>query len=223
MSEQLYLARKTIIEMLEDRGYENNFIKTMAYSYFKELYKIFDNYSGVFDLDAKNDKGDRTIVKFVKTLNSKISHTNGIIETSDSTSAKKELKNLLEFVKEALFLDNNDTVIFVVCYGNDLHEMHYTFENTNKNTQLFHINRLIFNITKHKLVPKHEILGLEERLFIKKKFLLNSLQQLPSILTTDVIAKYHNMKHGDVCKIFRPSKNAGHHICYRYCKESLDD
>ena len=82
MAEQLYLARKTIIEMLEDRNYKNNFVKTLAYSYLKELYKSFDNYSGVFDLDANNGKGDRTIVKFVKTINSKISHTNGIIETS---------------------------------------------------------------------------------------------------------------------------------------------
>uniref|UniRef100_A0A6C0IXS7 RNA polymerase subunit H/Rpb5 C-terminal domain-containing protein n=1 Tax=viral metagenome TaxID=1070528 RepID=A0A6C0IXS7_9ZZZZ len=222
MAEQLYLARKTVIEMLEDRNYKNNFVKNIAFSYFKEIYKKFDNYSGVFDLDANNEKGERTVVKFVKTINSKISHTNGIIETTDSTAGKKELKDLSEFIKEALTTDNDDTIIFIICYGDDLHEMHHTFEKNNRNVQIFHINRLIFNITKHHLVPKHEVLNTDEKIFIKKKLLLSNYEQLPIILTTDVIAKYHNMKHGDVCKIYRPSKNAGHHICYRYCKESVD-
>ena len=219
MSEQLYLARKTIIEMLEDRGYKNKFIKNYAYSIFNEMYKSFTNYSGVFDLEASNNESHKTIVKFIKTINSKSPNDMGIRDPSQSTAAKKEILDIYSFIKDTFLLEKGDTVIFIICYGDDLHDVHKNLDKRDEDLQIFHMNRLISNITRHVLVPKHELLNKDEKLEIKKEFKLPSLDKLPHILDTDPIAKYYNMRHGDVCKIYRPSKNAGLHICYRYCHE----
>lgn len=219
MSEQLYLARKTIIEMLEDRGYKNKFIKNYAYSIFNEMYKNFTNYSGVFDLEANSESGQKTIIKFLRTINSKSQDDIGITDPSQSTSAKKEILDIYSFIRDTFLLEKGDTVVFIICYGEDLHDVHKNLEKKDEDLQIFHMNRLISNITRHVLVPKHELLTRDEKGEIKKQFKLTGLDKLPHILDSDPIAKYFNMRHGDVCRIYRPSRNAGLHICYRYCHE----
>ena len=54
MSEQLYLARKTIIEMLEDRGFKNKFIKNYAYSYFNEMYNFVETLNEIDRMTSYN-------------------------------------------------------------------------------------------------------------------------------------------------------------------------
>ena len=219
MAEQLYLARKTVIEMLEDRGYNNNLVKNHAFSIFNKMYDNFSNYSGVFDLNCSNENGQKTIVKFLKTINQKKESGIGIMDNSDATAAKKEILELLEFTRDSFFLQKRDTVIFIICYGESLHEMHTNLEMKDEDLQIFHQSRLITNISHHNLVPKHEIISDKDKEYLKKKFKLQSLEKLPHIATSDPMAKYLNMRHGDICRIYRASKNAGLHICYRYCKE----
>jgi DNA-directed RNA polymerase I, II, and III subunit RPABC1 len=87
-----------------------------------------------------------------------------------------------------------------------------------KNINIFEIKELQFNITKHILVPKHEIIREEEiiadvvlRYNIKTKF------QLPHILKTDPMSRYLGLKTGDMVKIIRTSPSAGEYIGYRVC------
>jgi len=75
-----------------------------------------------------------------------------------------------------------------------------------------------FNIFKHKLVPKHEILMPEE----KEKMLMEyrvQPYQLPRIKASDPAAKAIGAKPGDIIKIVRESPTAGIHISYRYVVE----
>ena len=113
MAEQLYLARKTVIEMLEDRGYNNNLVKNHAFSIFNKMYDNFSNYSGVFDLNCSNENGQKTIVKFLKTINQKKESGIGIMDNSDATAAKKIIR-VSEIYKDS-FLQKRDTVIFIIC------------------------------------------------------------------------------------------------------------
>lgn len=84
--------------------------------------------------------------------------------------------------------------------------------------EYFDIRELQYNVSKHELVPKHEpirdeteIQAILDRYFLKSRF------QLPLILTTDPMAAYLALKHGQLVRITRDSPSAGEHIIYRCC------
>lgn len=86
------------------------------------------------------------------------------------------------------------------------------------NIQIFDIKELQFNITKHVLVPKHELFINENEITeLLEKYSLKSKFQLPIILKNDPVAKYFNIKNGDVVKVSRVSPSSGEYITYRCC------
>lgn len=75
------------------------------------------------------------------------------------------------------------------------------------------------HVTDHKLVPKHEILGEEEKKSILTEF--NATEdQFPFLFNTDPVAREIQAKPGDMVKITRVSDTAGEAIYYRYVVES---
>ena len=72
-----------------------------------------------------------------------------------------------------------------------------------------------FNIFKHELVPKHEILPPEEAKELLEKYRVK-LYQLPAIKASDIVAIAIGAKPGDVLKITRNSVTAGKYVSYRY-------
>jgi DNA-directed RNA polymerase subunit H len=72
-----------------------------------------------------------------------------------------------------------------------------------------------FNIFKHRLVPKHEILPPEEAKELLEKYRVK-LYQLPVIKASDIVAIAIGAKPGDVLKITRNSVTAGKYVSYRY-------
>lgn len=80
------------------------------------------------------------------------------------------------------------------------------------------LNRLQFNITKHHLVPKHEVIRDKKVIEdVLERYKLKNKYQLPILLKTDPIAKYYGMKNGDLVRITRSSETAGEYIMYRCC------
>ena len=71
-----------------------------------------------------------------------------------------------------------------------------------------------FDITRHDIVPKHELLNDKEKEEVLKTFGI-VLRQLPRILDTDPMVKILNAKIGDVVKITRKSETAGEAVYYR--------
>lgn len=73
---------------------------------------------------------------------------------------------------------------------------------------------MAFDVTTHKLVPKHVKLSDSE----KEKFLKDNLlvtKQLPKILKTDPAILHFKVQAGDVIKIERKSATAGESYYYR--------
>ena len=91
-------------------------------------------------------------------------------------------------------------------------------EFNNMNLQVFLIKELMFNISKHELVPKHELIKdpstIDE---LVKTYNLKSKLQFPIILKTDPMAKYLNVQSGDLVMITRTSPSSGESILYRCC------
>lgn len=75
-----------------------------------------------------------------------------------------------------------------------------------------------FNIFKHYLVPKHEILSPEERQALLEKYYIEPYK-LPRIRASDPAIRLIGAKPGDIVKIIRRSPTAGESVYYRYVVE----
>ena len=139
-----------------------------------------------------------------------------------NNSKKRIKKSLSEFGKQGGDHTTTD-IIFVVfdTYKKELGfsglmsllETYKQFETPS--IQVFHYEQLLINITKHEYVPKHTLLEPLEIETLLDKHYLNSINGLPSILTTDPITRYYGAKENNVFKIERSSKTFGHSIYYR--------
>ena len=67
--------------------------------------------------------------------------------------------------------------------------------------EVFNINELQINITKHILVPKHELATEEEINELLKT--TKSLDKIPKIYTEDPMCKFYNFKVEDILRITR--------------------
>lgn len=72
--------------------------------------------------------------------------------------------------------------------------------------------------SEHVLVPKHELVGEDERNRILESYGIRP-EQLPYILSSDPAAKEIGAQPGDVIRITRKSRTAGVSIYYRYVVE----
>ena len=67
------------------------------------------------------------------------------------------------------------------------------------NIELFGINELQFNITEHRIVPKHEKVTKEEKDMLDKEY----KNRLPIILHTDPVSRYYFFQRGEYIRITR--------------------
>jgi len=134
---------------------------------------------------------------------------------------KKNKTNLDNFVK-----DYNGKYNIILVFSNDilttpsitlLSIIDKLLQKKNGMLQFFHINDLLFNPTKHVLVPKHRKLTPEEGKEVMEKYMVKSKLQLPLILHTDRIAKWIGLKQGDIVEITRYNENSGKSYYYRCC------
>ena len=72
-----------------------------------------------------------------------------------------------------------------------------------------------FNIFKHELVPKHEILPPEEAKELFDKYRAKPYQ-LPRIKASDIVVIAIGAKPGDIIKVTRNSLTAGKYVSLRY-------
>jgi DNA-directed RNA polymerase subunit H (RpoH/RPB5) len=75
-----------------------------------------------------------------------------------------------------------------------------------------------FNIFEHVLVPKHEIVGADEREKLLNEYRVQPYQ-LPRLKASDPAAKVIDAKPGDIVRITRDSPTAGKYTSYRYVVE----
>jgi len=75
------------------------------------------------------------------------------------------------------------------------------------------------DISKHKLVPLHEIISEEERKEVLEKYKITP-DQLPKILNIDPVSISIGAQPGQIIKLIRKSHTAKEAVAYRFVIES---
>lgn len=82
---------------------------------------------------------------------------------------------------------------------------------------IWNIKNLQFNVLKHSLVPKHEILNITEDKEFRNRYNINNDKELPDISRFSSVAMAIGIRPGQICKITRPSKTSINTNFYRIC------
>tara|TARA_B100001093_G_scaffold496994_1_gene543377 strand:+ start:536 stop:1099 length:564 start_codon:yes stop_codon:yes gene_type:complete len=171
---------------------------------FKGCEKKTTSELGSLDINVSNKFGGKLYVKYL--LASKLRSNNFKLLIDDM------IENYLVSGDEVLFILKDNV--------NNMDSFDSMLESylTTKNIfiQIFSLDNLMFNITKHKLVPKMRILTEEEKNKVLKTYSA-SPEQMPQILKSDPQAKFLGVRKGDMCEIIRASETAGNALTYRMC------
>lgn len=203
LSTYLNTSRPIVKELLSERGYDTTEVS--------DTMPIITK--GECIPPIKLNKADEMIQVHYEVSTTRTNHKK--ISTS--------VKQIVESINES---DNQKhlTIMFIVCDGMTPSVKEACRVLSDKYSifiQIFPIRSLMFNITKHVIVPKHTRISKESYASYIGEFLeslhINSLDNIPKIIETDAVAMYIGLRPGDLCKITRPSKSAGVHIVYRYC------
>lgn len=82
------------------------------------------------------------------------------------------------------------------------------YEKIGYHLELFNVEDLQYNITRHYLVPKHTLLNPKETQDFKRKFGV----KIPSLLRSDPVCKFFDFPKGGVVKVERKSGCVGYRI-----------
>lgn len=173
------------------------------------------------DIDRDEFYNDRDIIEF---------------QTRDTTIVfaltKKLRKNIIDDLKDSeedisLFIKKfNNKLNIILILNNDtistplitqLNKYDKILQKKGGMLQYFQIKQLLFNPTKHILVPEHTKLSQAEASEIMNKYMIKSKLQMPMITHNDVIAKWLGLKQGDIVRIKRYNENSGLSYYYRCC------
>jgi DNA-directed RNA polymerase subunit H (RpoH/RPB5) len=172
------------------------------------------------------------IEKFLETKKYNFEHENIVFQfIYNNKSDKKYGKALFnKYIKTLSDEDEPDKIIIFVIFWDDLnsknkYENYYNeeiFSIEKKNIQIFEYKNLVFNLTKHSLVPNHEKIHEKDLIDLQNTLMISNFNQLPVILTNDPVCKYYNFQANDILKITRNS-NGNTHLFYRIVKHHSDD
>ena len=190
MDERIIKSKIVIDEMMKDREFE--LIKDTEFKLKSETmpYLLYENKNKTKTkiLFQKKEGSQKVIRSIMKEL--------GVIESNEDV--------ILIIITLFNKMDTNINV---------LPERYIEIENNFDNVQFFPVTKMLFNITKHRLVPRHKILNKNELENVKKNWGNNFLNQIAKIKKNDPVAKYFFAQEGDVFEI---SNNADY-INYRIC------
>jgi DNA-directed RNA polymerase subunit H (RpoH/RPB5) len=198
----LYKSRNNILEILESLGYS---ISDYSGFSINEIDAMFVNQQLDMLLTHKS-KPVKTYVKYFLTA---------------KQIRPQNLDDIIEdlFVIENVLTKEDTLVIIMEEEPNDtlVSKLKYLFDHDGIFVVVHNIQRLQFNILKHKLVPHTTILTDEEVAALKVKYNIKDLSQLPEISRFDPVALAIEIRPGQVCKILRSSATALDYDYYRIC------
>jgi len=200
--QQINDVKTTIIKIFTNRGFieksnKNKYIE-------KFIADENDDMEYIINLDNINNYNTEIKTKkvYIKIFNYKISSVN-------------EKSPIGEFLKKY-----NKEYKFIVVQDITA-KTEETINLYDTQVEIFKFNKLQSDITEHVLVPQHEVLTKEECENVLESYRARK-RDMPLIRTNEDVAKYYNMKPGEITRIYRPSPLTCEAIGYRLVIKSTD-
>lgn len=200
--QQINDVKTTIIKMFTNRGFINP-ANTDKYTK-KFIEDENDDLEYIINLD--NTTNYNTEIKNKK-VHVKIFHYK-ISSISDKSPIGEYIK---KYIKEYKFIVVNDITS----------KTEETINSYDTQVEVFKFNKLQSVATEHILVPLHEVLTKEESENVLESYRARK-RDMPLIRTNERIAKYYNMKPGEIVRIYRPSPLTCQSVGYRLVIKSSD-
>ncbi|KAA3456884.1 DNA-directed RNA polymerases II and IV subunit 5A-like [Gossypium australe] len=202
---KLFKARRTVVQMLRDRGYSvpDSDIK-MTRQQFIEKYgeNVHLKRDDLLILCSKGDAPTDQIYVFFP---AEVKVGVPMVRNCAKRMKADNVYNAILVVQRALTAPAKAAINEINSYFH---------------MEVFEEAELLTNITEHMFVPKHTVLTNQEKKELLEKYRVKETQ-LPRILVSDPVAKYYGMKRGQVVKITRQSVTADTYDTYRYALTSL--
>ncbi|XP_021297189.1 DNA-directed RNA polymerase V subunit 5C [Herrania umbratica] len=194
-SHRFFLARKTAWEMLKDRGY--NVADSELTRSITEFRSVFGDQPDLerlhISVSLRSNPSKKILVVFMGTND---------IRKATVCALKGQILN--ESLSGLILILQSKMNSFAL---KELKSFPFKVE-------VFKIADLYVNITKHFLMPKHEVLTAEEKQKLLKKYQLED-KHLPQMLQTDPIARYYGLEKGQVVKVTYSEEFVQFHEQYR--------
>ncbi|KZT51753.1 RPB5 subunit of DNA-directed RNA polymerase [Calocera cornea HHB12733] len=196
---RLWRINRTIHELVNDRGFQvsDDELK-MDLNYFRSQY-------------AQNGRVDRNLLNFFTNARSNPSDQIFVFFADEKSVGIKTMRRFIHILDEKAI--QRGIIIYPTAMTPSSRKVisqmaaQYTLEE-------FAESELLVNITKHKLVPRHEVMTPEEKRELLDKYRLRE-SQLPRIQLGDPVSRYYGLKRGQVVRIIRPSETSGRYASYR--------
>ncbi|KAL3622610.1 hypothetical protein CASFOL_034021 [Castilleja foliolosa] len=197
-SHRYYRARRTLIEMLRDRGYETPGMEA-------ELRRSLSEFRAEY--------GDKPEADRLRLLAGRVANPSRKIIAIFCGPTEIRKQNIILILGQIVNNGMLDRVILILQGKMNSHAQKVLGEYPVK-VETFHITELLSNITMHFLAPKHEILSPQEKEYLLKKHAIED-KQLPMMLENDAIARYYGLEKGQVVKVTYSSGTTGTIVNYR--------
>eukprot|EP00746_Dinoflagellata_sp_MGD_P150013 gnl/MRDRNA2_/MRDRNA2_81966_c0_seq1.p1 gnl/MRDRNA2_/MRDRNA2_81966_c0~~gnl/MRDRNA2_/MRDRNA2_81966_c0_seq1.p1 ORF type:complete len:219 (-),score=53.41 gnl/MRDRNA2_/MRDRNA2_81966_c0_seq1:80-736(-) len=208
---KLWRVRKTVFEMLNDRGWvvgdnylkesreelEANLNAARAEGAGRERFVIIVNKKGEQQQGSDYNPKEHRLIVFFPEENKRV----GVkpIRILAEKMDERKIKEAILVVRQPL------TPLAHSAINEAMVKMRI---------EVFHENELIINITRHELVAEHIPLNEKEKQALLDRYQMKPTQ-LPRIQVVDPVARYFGLRRDEVVKIIRPSETAGRYVTYR--------
>ena len=203
-----FASYNNVIDMCKDRGYTTkNNVDIESFKLdekeFEEKYKEHESNHRVFNIPFGQLFDENNVPVYITMVESNRDQKNFVKIILQSIY--EDTKNTVSFTKEKDMYRYEilDKIHCIIIHNLDSvkpggSQFHHNFE-------LFSVKRIFFNVTRHKNVPEHILLGEKERkeIFETKNI---TFATCPKILSSDPVNLYYNGKPGQVYKIIRNNK-----------------